>query len=235
MDAAMTDLPEPVAELATILAAQSAVGWEHRGVVTSASQFSRNIGGTVGVSIAGALFSAGVGTALAAGFNPNDLLSSTVRAGLSVSELGFLQSVLAAALRNVYVLFVGVGLAATVIGLWLPGGPPRQASDAGAVFRVEDQRYLLIVLRAAAHTANKTSSGDVLPPCALPQHNGRGPGHIAFGVSPDALDSWRARLVKYDVDVLSDITWKDGARSLYFRDPDGHMIELATAGIWESI
>jgi len=108
------------------------------------------------------------------------------------------------------------------------------ASDAGAVFRVEDQRYLLIVLRAAAHTANKTSSGDVLPPCALPQHNGRGPGHIAFGVSPDALDSWRARLVKYDVDVLSDITWKDGARSLYFRDPDGHMIELATAGIWES-
>ncbi|PYK92782.1 MAG: glyoxalase, partial [Verrucomicrobia bacterium] len=28
--------------------------------------------------------------------------------------------------------------------------------------------------------------------------------------------------------------WESEARSLYFRDPDGHMIELATPGIWES-
>jgi EmrB/QacA subfamily drug resistance transporter len=119
--------------VATILAAQTAVGWEHRGVVTSASQFSRNIGGTVGVSIAGALFTAGVATAIGAGFNPNDLLSPSVRAGLSATELGFLQSVLAAALRNVYVLFLGVSVSATLIGFWLPSGPPREASDAGTV------------------------------------------------------------------------------------------------------
>jgi len=47
------------------------------------------------------------------------------------------------------------------------------------------------------------------------------------------MESWRARLAKYNVDLLSDITWETGARSLYFRDPDGHMIELATPGIWE--
>jgi len=107
------------------------------------------------------------------------------------------------------------------------------ASDTGCVFRVADQRYLLIVSRKAAHTPNKTASGDVLPPCALPQHNGRGPGHIAFGISQDAVDSWRERLAKHDVDLLSEISWESRARSLYFRDPDGHMIELATPGIWE--
>ena len=109
-----------------------------------------------------------------------------------------------------------------------------KTSDTGAVLRVDDQRYLLIVLRTAAHTPNKTMSGDVLPPCALPQHDGRGPGHIAFGVSPDAVDLWRARLAKHGVKILSEVTRERGARSLYFRDPDGYMIELATAGIWES-
>ncbi len=38
---------------------------------------------------------------------------------------------------------------------------------------------------------------------------------------------------KHDVD-LSEIRWESGACSLYFRDPDGHMIELATRGIWEA-
>ena len=106
-------------------------------------------------------------------------------------------------------------------------------SDTGCVFRVADQRYLLITSRKAAHTPNKTASGDVLPPCALPQQDGQGPGHIAFGIPKDEVDSWRQRLAKYNVDLLSEISWETGARSLYFRDPDGHMIELATAGIWE--
>jgi len=110
-----------------------------------------------------------------------------------------------------------------------------KASDIGCVFRVADERYLLIFSRAAAHTPNKTASGDVLPPCALPEQNGRGPGHIAFGISKDAVHSWRERLAKHDVDLLSEINWDSGARSLYFRDPDGHLIELATPGIWEPV
>ncbi len=108
-----------------------------------------------------------------------------------------------------------------------------KASNTGCVFRVGNQRYVLIIDRTAAHTRNKTAGGDVLPPCASPQHDGRGPGHIAFGILQDAVDSWRARLAKHDVD-LSEIRWESGACSLYFRDPDGHMIELATRGIWEA-
>ncbi len=115
----------------TILAAQSAVGWEHRGVVTSASQFSRNIGGTIGVSVAGALFTAGVLQAGSHGLNPNDLLDPSLRAGLTPDVLSLLQSLLAGSLRSVYVLFIGVAVVATAIAAFLPGGPPQQVSDAG--------------------------------------------------------------------------------------------------------
>jgi catechol 2,3-dioxygenase-like lactoylglutathione lyase family enzyme len=108
-------------------------------------------------------------------------------------------------------------------------------SDTGCVFRIGTQRYLLLVDRNAAHTPNKTASGDVLPACALPEQHGRGPGHLAFGISEKDLDLWRARLAKHSVDLLKEISWETGARSLYFRDPDGHLIELATPGIWERI
>jgi EmrB/QacA subfamily drug resistance transporter len=121
----------------TILAAQTAVGWEHRGVVTSASQFSRNIGGTIGVSIAGALFTAGVMSASSAAVSPNDLLSPDLRSGLTPDALAALQAVLADALHNVYVLFIGVAALSTIVAMFLPGGPPQEVSDAGPSGEVE--------------------------------------------------------------------------------------------------
>ena len=117
--------------VATILAAQTAVGWEHRGVVTSASQFSRNIGGTIGVSVAGAIFTAGVVNSSMAGLNPNDLLSPAVRATLSPDQLLTLQSLLAGSLRAVYLLLAGVAALSTIVAAFLPGGAPREVSDAG--------------------------------------------------------------------------------------------------------
>jgi hypothetical protein len=117
--------------VSTILAAQSAVGWEHRGVVTSASQFSRNIGGTIGVSIAGALFTAGVMHAGANALNPNDLLDPSLRSGLTPDVLAGLQALLTGSLRSVYVLLIGVAGVSTLIAAFLPGGPPEQVSDAG--------------------------------------------------------------------------------------------------------
>ncbi|HEX8969291.1 MAG TPA: MFS transporter, partial [Chloroflexota bacterium] len=117
--------------VSTILAAQTAVGWEHRGVVTSASQFARNIGGTVGVSIAGAIFTAGVLSAVSGTVNVNDLLSPSARAGLAPEDLAILRAGLAGSLRSVYVVFAGVAALATVVALFLPGGPPSEVSDAG--------------------------------------------------------------------------------------------------------
>lgn len=42
----------------TLIAAQSSVGWEQRGVVTGANLFSRSIGSAVGVAIFGAIANA---------------------------------------------------------------------------------------------------------------------------------------------------------------------------------
>ena len=41
-----------LASNACLMAAQHAVGWERRGVVTASVQFSRTIGGTLGIAIA---------------------------------------------------------------------------------------------------------------------------------------------------------------------------------------
>src|SRR5206468_12476305 len=95
------------------------------------------------------------------------------------------------------------------------------------------QRYLRLFSRTGAGKPNQPPYR-VVPACALPQHRGRGPAHVAFGISKETVHPWRQRLAKHDVDLLSDISWETGARSLYFRDPDGHLIELATPGIWES-
>ncbi|MDF2970539.1 MAG: glyoxalase, partial [Microvirga sp.] len=34
------------------------------------------------------------------------------------------------------------------------------------------------------------------------------------------------------IPIESRVTWPRGGTSLYFRDPDGHVLELATPGLW---
>ncbi len=66
----------------------------------------------------------------------------------------------------------------------------------------------------------------------IPPHDGSGQQHIAFAVSAGELDEWRRRLAEAGVAVESEVTWPRGGRSIYFRDPDGHSIELVTPGTW---
>jgi catechol 2,3-dioxygenase-like lactoylglutathione lyase family enzyme len=113
------------------------------------------------------------------------------------------------------------------------GLPKITGSDRGCVFRLADQRYLLLFAHERAAKPNESPYG-IVPPCAAPHRQAPGPGHIAFGVSLGALELWRARLEKHHVEILSEITWQRAARSLYFRDPEGHLIELAAPGIWEA-
>jgi catechol 2,3-dioxygenase-like lactoylglutathione lyase family enzyme len=66
----------------------------------------------------------------------------------------------------------------------------------------------------------------------LPPHGPRGAVHAAFAVDASELPAWRARLEESGVTVEAEINWPRGGRSLYFRDPAGNSIELATPGIW---
>lgn len=73
-----------------------------------------------------------------------------------------------------------------------------------------------------------------LPGGVLPPHDGAGPLHMAFAIAKADLDPWRARLEAEDIPIVSRIDWPKGGSSLYFRDPDGHLLELATPGLWQN-
>lgn len=66
----------------------------------------------------------------------------------------------------------------------------------------------------------------------IPPHDGDGPQHFAFAIRADAYDDWKRKLAAENVAVESEVDWPQGGRSLYFRDPDGHLGELATPGLW---
>jgi len=63
-------------------------------------------------------------------------------------------------------------------------------------------------------------------------HGARGPGHVAFAVRDDEIPRWRQRLAEAGVAVEHELEWPQGGYSLYFRDPAGNSLELATPRIW---
>jgi len=71
-----------------------------------------------------------------------------------------------------------------------------------------------------------------LPGGTIPPHDGHGPVHIAFSILPDELKDWEARLKEANVEIEGRTKWPRGGTSIYFRDPDGHLLELATPGLW---
>jgi catechol 2,3-dioxygenase-like lactoylglutathione lyase family enzyme len=85
---------------------------------------------------------------------------------------------------------------------------------------------LLLFLRGASLAPSR------LPGGVVPPHDGRGPIHMAFSIAADALAAWEARLAEAGVAIESRVRWPRGGESIYFRDPDGHVLELATPGLW---
>ncbi len=71
-----------------------------------------------------------------------------------------------------------------------------------------------------------------LPGGRIPPHDGAGPMHLAFAVEAEDLPAWEARLAECGIDIEARMKWPRGGESLYFRDPDGHLVELATPGLW---
>ena len=63
-------------------------------------------------------------------------------------------------------------------------------------------------------------------------HGGAGELHLAFAISAAELASWEAWLAENGITVEEKRTWELGGQSLYFRDPDRHLIEVATPGVW---
>lgn len=63
-------------------------------------------------------------------------------------------------------------------------------------------------------------------------HGGDGELHLAFAIPAAELVRWEDWLAENGIAVEEKRTWELGGQSLYFRDPDRHLIELATPGVW---
>jgi catechol 2,3-dioxygenase-like lactoylglutathione lyase family enzyme len=69
-----------------------------------------------------------------------------------------------------------------------------------------------------------------LPGGTIPPHDGHGPLHLAFAIDAAELPVWEQRLADAGVPIEGRTHWPRGGESLYVRDPDGHLVELATPG-----
>jgi len=67
---------------------------------------------------------------------------------------------------------------------------------------------------------------------SVPAHGALGPGHVAFAMAPQAIDTWREHLQEHNVAVEAEIAWPSGGKSLYLRDPAGNSVELTTPRTW---
>jgi catechol 2,3-dioxygenase-like lactoylglutathione lyase family enzyme len=71
-----------------------------------------------------------------------------------------------------------------------------------------------------------------MPGGTIPPHDGQGPLHIAFAIAADALPAWEQHLAGRGIAIEGRTDWPRGGKSIYFRDPDNHLLELATPGLW---
>ncbi|HEX8456407.1 MAG TPA: MDR family MFS transporter [Pyrinomonadaceae bacterium] len=137
--------------LTLLIAVQQSVERSQLGIATSLNQFSRSIGGAVGVAVMGAVLSAGLAARLGEvarsgsgvltieraselAANPNALIDPQARAALSAGALDALRGALTAAIHNVF--WVGTVLAALalLVCFYLP-----RAGDAATDAPTEEQ------------------------------------------------------------------------------------------------
>jgi catechol 2,3-dioxygenase-like lactoylglutathione lyase family enzyme len=101
------------------------------------------------------------------------------------------------------------------------------ADDRLRAFAVGGSNVLLLFRRGASLETARMPGG------TIPPHDGSGPLHVAFGIGREELAAWEARLVTHNIVIEGRTDWPRGGHSIYFRDPDGHLLELATPGLWE--
>ena len=97
-----------------------------------------------------------------------------------------------------------------------------------AALDVEGLQVLLLFRRDASREPVTTRGG------VLPGHDSQGTSHLAFAISGDEFVRWEGWLDRHGVEVERTVQWGGGGRSIYFRDPDEHLLELVEPGVWET-
>jgi MFS family permease len=107
-----------------LLAAQNAVPWQRRGIVTSSIHFCRTAGGALGIGILGALFNVITGPKLhglqAGGISPAALLDPHSRAQIPPAILQSAGQTIAGALHWVFAVMLAVAVCQLIVTCWMP-------------------------------------------------------------------------------------------------------------------
>lgn len=103
---------------------------------------------------------------------------------------------------------------------------PISSSERLCALSISDRYVLLLFLKGGSTVANVTTGG-IIPPT-----DGDGQLHLAFAIAASELEQWENWLVEKEIEVESKVKWERGGTSIYFRDPDNHLLELATPGLW---
>lgn len=100
---------------------------------------------------------------------------------------------------------------------------------------------LVPMMQGECITAYAVAPGQVLllfrrggtpPGGSMPAHDGHGHAHFALAIDAPSLPQWENWLARNGVAVEHRTSWPRGGQSIYFRDPDQHLVELATPGLW---
>jgi catechol 2,3-dioxygenase-like lactoylglutathione lyase family enzyme len=92
---------------------------------------------------------------------------------------------------------------------------------------VPGEQALLLFRRGASAEASPVPNGGIVP-----GHDGSGHLHVCFAIPFGALADWERHLAAQGIPIESRLRWPAGGTSLYFRDPDGNAVEVATPGLW---
>ena len=106
------------------------------------------------------------------------------------------------------------------------GFNPLEDSERLVGLSVADRQVLLLFKKGGSVEPIESSGG------TIPPNDGSGQLHLAFSISASEWEGWHEWLTENNVDIESEVAWERGGQSLYFRDPDDHLIELVTPGCW---
>jgi catechol 2,3-dioxygenase-like lactoylglutathione lyase family enzyme len=68
---------------------------------------------------------------------------------------------------------------------------------------------------------------------STPPHGASGNIHFALEVNRDEYAAVKNEILQKGISIEHEHEWKDNLLSFYFRDPDGHLVEIAQKGIWD--
>lgn len=91
--------------------------------------------------------------------------------------------------------------------------------ERGCAMQAGNQQVLLLFKKGGSRTIQSP-------------HDGDGELHVAFAIPASELARWEAWLKENGIVVEEKRMWERGGQSLYFRDLDRHLIEIATPGVW---